>query len=653
MYKATKKIIFFAVLSTLIATIIANDKFLSINLEEQIKNLRNLAEPAARCIMLYEDCNYSGASQEICSDISNFSAFSVSSIKIAANTVATLYTGISYSGQTLDLISNTGCLNGDYEFNDLTKSIKLRPTVGCAWMYTDCNYSGTEVEYCATSSYVGTTYNDKFSSALVGAGTSIQMFQDSGFAGQSYSITGDKDCFVSMGFNDQLSSLIITVSIPQQGCVWLYTDINFQGSKLDYCSDVSNMVSIGYNDVISSLKTGPNTYIVLYEDGNYTGNTFTSFDTSSLVIDNFNDKASSFKIYQTYTLKDKLEAAIQKYSPYYWLHSAEQYWPMNVDNMAITWPSDLSSGFATYDFYTGPFNKGRTPIYARILKNSDGGYNFVYVNIHDFNGCGPEFDFLAKLYLPVGSSGVDKSISVCPAGVHAGDFEHIIIKMNAQLAPVKLIYAHHDSQWEYEPSEVTWDGTHPVSYLAKGSHANYKGPGQQIYTKAWDESYGGNSQCADICEKQITVPYPCGMETCSSFPYVCTKWCDTTETVKYPCTTSCFNGFKTHGWLYDTTNQGSYWQPAVRLLSSNAHTISTVLSDNEQKIIIFKGRFGKDINDATDYITPFTNSITSVIGSLYPPAGDKVREGINKILGEFDGMPITGLADKSWWTTSE
>jgi hypothetical protein len=651
MYKSTKKLIF---LTLIFLVTIKTQTFLSDS--EAIKNPRNLADPGSRCVIAYEHCDFGGQSVEICSDQTSFSfTWLISSIKVASNTVATLYTGTSYSGQLIDLNANASCLTGDYGFNDLAKSLKLRPIVGCVWMYTDCNYSGTEVEYCTSTSSVGSSYNDKFSSALLGINTSIKMFVDSSYSGSSYTITSDTSCFTNISFNDKLSSLTISTTSPRQGCIWLYTDVAFGGSKVEYCSDVTDLSSVGYNDNISSLKMGPNTYIVLYENSNYSGTSFTAFETNSLIPSNFNDKASSFRIYQTLTLTAKLEAALQKYSPYYWLHSDEQYYPTNLSNMAISWPSDLTSktAYATFDLYTGSFNKNQVPIYARILKNSDGGYNLIYVNLHDYNGCGPQFDFEAKLYIPIGDSGFDKTISVCPAGIHDGDFEHIIVKIDSNFSPTKLTYGHHDSKFEYSTSEVTWDGTHPVSYISLGSHANYNSAGDQIYSTAWDKSYGGTSVCTDTCSKSVTIDYPCGVKTCSSFPYVCTKWCSSTETIEYPCLSSCFNGFKTHGWLYDSTNAGIYWQPSVRLLASDAHTITTVLSTNESNVINFAGRFGKDISDATDYITPFTDSIIDMIGALYPSAEDDVRTGINSIISEFDGEPVSGLLNKSWWTTGD
>jgi hypothetical protein len=655
MYKVTKKLIFLTLLSLLISTTTSNNSFLS-NSDEQIKQPRNLVDPGARCIIIYEHCGYAGAYQQICADQGSFSiSFGVSGIKVASNTVATLYSQTNYSGQSLELSSNTDCLTGDYNFNDIAKSVKLRPSTGCVWMYTDCNYSGTEVEYCSNNSNVGSTYNDKYSSALIGAYTSVKMFQDSNYGGSSYTISSDNSCFTGIGFNDKLTSLTISVTSPKQGCVWLYTDVNYGGNRAEFCSDISNMSTYGYNDAISSIKAGPNTYVVLYENSDYQGSSYQAFESMSLLSMDFNDKASSLRIHQTLTLKDQLEAALQKYAPYYWLHSDEQYFPTNLENMVISWPSDLTdkTAYATYDTHTGSFDGNRVPVYSRILKNSDGGYNFIYVNFHDFNGCGPAFDFEAKLYIPTGSSGLDKTLTVCPADLHAGDFEHITIKMNSSLQPVKLTYAHHDGKFEYLPSEVSWDGTHPISYISKGSHANYKQAGEIPYMTGWDKSYGGDSYCTDMCSKQVTVPYPCGVSTCSTFPYLCTKWCSSTETVEYPCVSSCFNGFKTHGWLFDYTSAGTYWRPSVRLLASDAHTISTTLSTNEEKVITFAGRFGKDIGDKTDYISPFVDSVVTMVGTLYPSAQDEVRTAAKSIMSQFDGTPVSGLQNKAWWTTCD
>jgi len=57
---------------------------------------------------------------------------------------------------------------------------------------------------------------------------------------------------------------------------------------------------------------------------------------------------------------------------------------------------------------------------------------------------------------------------------HEGDWEFIAVLLNADGSVHNLPYSQHEGKHDYMPNEVQWvDGTHPVVYVAKGSHANY------------------------------------------------------------------------------------------------------------------------------------------------------------------------------------
>lgn len=60
-------------------------------------------------------------------------------------------------------------------------------------------------------------------------------------------------------------------------------------------------------------------------------------------------------------------------------------------------------------------------------------------------------------------------------GEHEGDWEHITVTVNKNETLRSIYYAAHDSEGErFVPGEFTTIGiTHPVSYVADGSHANY------------------------------------------------------------------------------------------------------------------------------------------------------------------------------------
>ena len=57
---------------------------------------------------------------------------------------------------------------------------------------------------------------------------------------------------------------------------------------------------------------------------------------------------------------------------------------------------------------------------------------------------------------------------------HEGDWEHITVSVNSKLQFVEAVYAQHEYSTRYKKNKLTFiNKTHPVVYVADGSHASY------------------------------------------------------------------------------------------------------------------------------------------------------------------------------------
>jgi hypothetical protein len=54
---------------------------------------------------------------------------------------------------------------------------------------------------------------------------------------------------------------------------------------------------------------------------------------------------------------------------------------------------------------------------------------------------------------------------------HYSDWEVIIVVLDTDDNPQKIRFGSHGIMSDFIPSEVEWDGTHPIAYVEEGSHA--------------------------------------------------------------------------------------------------------------------------------------------------------------------------------------
>lgn len=175
-----------------------------------------------------------------------------------------------------------------------------------------------------------------------------------------------------------------------------------------------------------------------------------------------------------------------KYQPIVYFSKEENSFPASIEWFGIDWSEVGVNNKETRltSYYKGPTSlRQDAPVYTSILQESDGSVRMSYVFLFGYNNCGPNLRINAKVLSYIES---DKFYSVCPAGIHWTDIEHIQVHLNKDLSNVKYLkYAYHE--WGIEdheqihPSEVEWRDTHPIVYSALGSHASYNKPGRQKY----------------------------------------------------------------------------------------------------------------------------------------------------------------------------
>ena len=95
----------------------------------------------------------------------------------------------------------------------------VTPAAGQVCFFTDINYGGTSMCTSASSSWVGSAWNDVISSVRVSAGTQVVLYGDINYGGSTLTLTADAPSLVSSNFNDAASSYQIS-PVASGGGTW-------------------------------------------------------------------------------------------------------------------------------------------------------------------------------------------------------------------------------------------------------------------------------------------------------------------------------------------------------------------------------------------------------------------------------------------------
>lgn len=248
-------------------------------------------------VVIYEHVDYQGKSLKLSSDTPNFVTLNfndiLSSVKVGPNTTVTLFRDVNYGGNTVVVdkdIPNIGAA-----FNDQASSLKIAVAApalqpGEAVIYKDANYAGTSLKLTSdTPNFVTLNFNDILSSVKVGPNTVVTLYRDVDYGGNTVKV--DKDvAYVGDAFNDQASSLKISLA-PRTAII--YEHANYGGKSLVLTQDTPSFIPLNFNDILSSLKVGSE--VTLFRDVNYQGPSVKITANTPFIGDVFNDQASSLK----------------------------------------------------------------------------------------------------------------------------------------------------------------------------------------------------------------------------------------------------------------------------------------------------------------------------------------------------------------------
>jgi chitinase len=123
---------------------------------------------------------------------------------------------------------------------------------GVATFYKDCSYGGTAVSlpagsYTRAQLIAKGINDDDISSLKVQSGYKVTLYWDDNFTGTTLVKTGDDDCLVDDGWNDKVTSLVISTNTSSSGILIQAENYNnMAGIQVEACTDEGGGSNVGY-----------------------------------------------------------------------------------------------------------------------------------------------------------------------------------------------------------------------------------------------------------------------------------------------------------------------------------------------------------------------------------------------------------------------
>jgi hypothetical protein len=105
-----------------------------------------------------------------------------------------------------------------YDSSTYTYTVPNGTASGPVCFYADINYGGASFCASASSTWVGSAWNDRISSVKVASGYQVQLYGDINYGGASLTLTADNANLVPLNFNDVASSF--KISTVGSGGTW-------------------------------------------------------------------------------------------------------------------------------------------------------------------------------------------------------------------------------------------------------------------------------------------------------------------------------------------------------------------------------------------------------------------------------------------------
>ncbi|RQP22156.1 hypothetical protein DZC73_24460 [Albitalea terrae] len=149
-----------------------------------------------------------------------------------------------------------------------------QPPTGTICFYENANYGGASFCADASSSWVGSTWNDRVSSVKVTSGYAVDLYNDINYGGSTVRLTADTPNLVSLNFNDIMSSFKVGTNstLPTSDT----PDFGPNVSVFDTSTPISTIQSkldAAFNAQLLSptAQFGTQRYTFMFKPGQYNG----------------------------------------------------------------------------------------------------------------------------------------------------------------------------------------------------------------------------------------------------------------------------------------------------------------------------------------------------------------------------------------------
>eukprot|EP00455_Lapot_gusevi_P052272 TRINITY_DN793_c0_g1_i1.p1 TRINITY_DN793_c0_g1~~TRINITY_DN793_c0_g1_i1.p1 ORF type:complete len:344 (+),score=107.48 TRINITY_DN793_c0_g1_i1:80-1111(+) len=122
-----------------------------------------------------------------------------------------------------------------------------------------------------------------------------------------------------------------------------------------------------------------------------------------------------------------------------------------------------------------PLERGQStaPIYVHTITRENGDQDIQYWTFYPWNWC----QYFKMRYLTLRGRKT-KAFPWCDLAVHEGDWEMVQVRLTNDYSQIKEIFMSAHGKGEVLPaSSFEFEGSHPIVYAAKHSHAHYHTPG--------------------------------------------------------------------------------------------------------------------------------------------------------------------------------
>ncbi len=275
-------------------------------------------------VVFYNDCFGTGYSRTLRpgrytgTELGNLKQ-NISSFTIYGNLRIKAYlNNENLSGYSVSLETSQSCLGSSQNDKIASLIIEYKPATyepgsgssGFVNFYVNCNYEGNSIRL-GPGRYEGDKlglFKHDISSVEIPSDLQARVYINSDFfTGTYYTLTENNSC-LSSTMNNRINSIIIenrygTGTNPGNNnqYVVLYADTYHQGHSASLLpGSYATMEDAGFiNDALSSLIVPAGFRVVLYENVNFTGKSYTITQSKSMfTISGWNDKASSIKVYR-------------------------------------------------------------------------------------------------------------------------------------------------------------------------------------------------------------------------------------------------------------------------------------------------------------------------------------------------------------------